>query len=526
MLAQMPTWSTKAPMPTPRSDFGVAVVNGVLYAIGGVNGPDGVLSKVEAYDPVSDTWTVKTPMPSARYDLGIGVVNGIVYAVGGTGSVGDHLRILNTVEVYDPVTNTWATKPPMPTARSGLAVGVVDGILYAVGGSNPAAGLNTVEAYDPVAGIWYGRTPMRRGKSDLGVGVVGHRLYAVGGDDISTFGSRKVTEAYDPVSNSWTDRAEMPRERTSFGVAIVGGILYAVGGFEVAQVDAYDPASDHWTTPSRVPTQRASLNAGAIGGIIYAVGGDLLFGRGAVALNEALDLNVRPSVAAGGVVNGASFRAAADPNGAVAPGTIVSIFGSDLSQGRSQAETFPLPTTLAGASVFFNGIAAPLFYALPEQINAQVPFEVSTGTVSMEVHRDGTAAIPQLVNVADVSPGIFVLNGGAAAILHAGTFQLVTDSNPVSRGESISIYSTGLGQLQPAIDSGASAPSPPPETVARPEVVIAGIRANVSYSGAAAGYAGLYQVNAEVPVATPPGAQGLQLIINGVPSNTVKIAVQ
>jgi len=113
---------------------------------------------VEAYDAVRNTWATKTPMPTSRGELSVGVVSGVIYAIGGQGSPYQSLAI---VEAYDPVTNSWTTKAPMPTPRYGLAVGVVTGILYAFGGFDQSGGaLTTVEAYDPVANNWMTREPM------------------------------------------------------------------------------------------------------------------------------------------------------------------------------------------------------------------------------------------------------------------------------------------------------------------------------------------------------------------------------
>jgi hypothetical protein len=85
-------------------------------------------------------------MPTARYYLEIGVVNGILYAVGGNNATG----VLATVEAYDPTTNTWTTMAPMPTARAALGGDVVGGLLYAVGGYYGAGiGLATNEAFTP-----------------------------------------------------------------------------------------------------------------------------------------------------------------------------------------------------------------------------------------------------------------------------------------------------------------------------------------------------------------------------------------
>src|SRR3989442_597350 len=126
-------WTTKASMPTARNALAVGVIDGVLYAVGGI-GTGGAVATVEAYDPASNTWTTKAPLPTARHRLAVGVVNGILYAVGGSGNLGNPPAVLATVEEYDPATNSWTTRASMPTARFDLAVGVVNGILYAVGG--------------------------------------------------------------------------------------------------------------------------------------------------------------------------------------------------------------------------------------------------------------------------------------------------------------------------------------------------------------------------------------------------------
>lgn len=132
------SWSRKAPMFRKRSSAGAATVNGILYAIGGegggpyaVGGFNGTtLNTVEAYDPVTDSWTSKAPLPTARFSLAAGVIGDRVYAVGGDNGSGS----LNAVEAYDPATNSWTTKAPMPTARERLDAGVVRRKLYAFGG--------------------------------------------------------------------------------------------------------------------------------------------------------------------------------------------------------------------------------------------------------------------------------------------------------------------------------------------------------------------------------------------------------
>src|SRR5881396_1113150 len=109
------------------------------------------------------TWTTRAPMPTARSWAGAGVINDILYVVGGSYNGNG----LSTVEAYDWTSNTWTAKAPMPTPRQELAVGVVNGILYAIGGSYSRQVLSTVEAYDPVSNTWTAKAPMPTPRVEL-----------------------------------------------------------------------------------------------------------------------------------------------------------------------------------------------------------------------------------------------------------------------------------------------------------------------------------------------------------------------
>ncbi len=154
-----------------------------------------------------------------------------------------------------------------------------------------------------------------------------------------------------------------------------------------------------------------------------------------------------------------------------------------------------------------------------------------SGAVMVQVRRGSETSEAQPIGIAAVSPGIFTLNAqgtGAGAILHAEDFQPVSDSAPAQAGEFLMIFCTGLGPVQPEVPSGDVAPSTEPlaETLSTPLVNIAGIPAQVTFSGLASGFVGLYQVNVQVPGGVPSGTQNVEIIIDGVPGNTVTIAVQ
>jgi len=247
-----------------------------------------------------------------------------------------------------------------------------------------------------------------------------------------------------------------------------------------------------------------------------------------------------PSVNDGGTVNGASF--AQQP---LAAGSIASVFGTGFATSIIVASNVPLPPTLGGVTVLLNGIAAPLFAVTPQQINFQVPWELAGQTqVSLTVTTNGGTMAPVTVSLANLGPGLFSINAsgsGQGAILIANTAAMaapvgtLSGSRPVLRGESISIYATGLGPVTNPPTSGAAAPgSPMSFTTTPPTATIGGVPATVTFAGLAPGFAGLYQVNVQVPQSVIPG-NAVPVVLSyfgpggigtAVTSNTVTIAVQ
>jgi N-acetylneuraminic acid mutarotase len=102
---------------------------------------------VEAYDPATDRWTTRAPMPSRRGGLASTVLDGRIHTFGGeTGS-----SVFRNYEVYDPATDGWTAGPDLPTARHGLGAATVSGRIYVIGGG-PRAGYaqtNVVEVFTP-----------------------------------------------------------------------------------------------------------------------------------------------------------------------------------------------------------------------------------------------------------------------------------------------------------------------------------------------------------------------------------------
>jgi uncharacterized protein (TIGR03437 family) len=208
-----------------------------------------------------------------------------------------------------------------------------------------------------------------------------------------------------------------------------------------------------------------------------------------------------------------------------APGSIVSLYGSALAQMASPAGGFPLPTELAGASVTINNAEAPLIFANPGQINAQVPFDTPLGGASISVSVAGSAAGAGTFVAQAIAPGLFLINGTQAAALNQDG-SVNGPSQPASAGTAIAAYLTGLGAVDNFVASGAAAPSSPlSRATSAVTATIGGQPAQVVFAGLAPGFAGLYQMNIVVPQLTT-GSYSLQVTVGGVGSNIGTISVQ
>lgn len=212
-----------------------------------------------------------------------------------------------------------------------------------------------------------------------------------------------------------------------------------------------------------------------------------------------------PAVAAGGVVNAASFVPA--PNNQVSRGQLISIFGSNMSDRDAAyfADRVPLPTQLGTTKVRLPGLNLdlPLVFVSKSQINAQLPFEVGdTGTQGLVAVAGSSTSAQENITVAPTAPGIFTVNQngvGDGAILHAD-FTLVDAAKPAKAGETVLIFCTGLGNTASPVATGAAGSGE--RVTAAVTVTIGDKAAGVDFAGLAPGFVGLYQINAVVPTVT------------------------
>jgi len=234
------------------------------------------------------------------------------------------------------------------------------------------------------------------------------------------------------------------------------------------------------------------------------------------------------------VVSTATFAA----NAALAPGTSITIFGSNLTDpGKTYtSSSLPLPRELGGTSVTIGGELLPLMAVTPGQINAVLPLDLPVNTaLPLVVTHNNAISAPAPVSLTAVAPGIFTVaqNGsgtGVVTIVHPdGTEVKAGNGNAATAGDTLIIYGTGLGAVNPREVAGAPAISEPMSQTLDPvTVTIGGVNAPVSFAGPTPGSTGLYQVNVTVPSGIATSSAAPLVLTQGGKSSpsTVTIPIQ
>jgi len=231
-----------------------------------------------------------------------------------------------------------------------------------------------------------------------------------------------------------------------------------------------------------------------------------------------------PYIAPTGILNGVGQT----PSSAVAPGSIISIYGQSLAASVQLGPVNPLSQNIAGVTVTVNDLILPLLFVSPQQINAQLPSSLADGNYTVEVQPAGQTEISGAFTVARNAPGIFfqtINSVNYATALHPDG-SLVTTASPAAAGETISLLGTGFGPYQKTVLDGFFPPNPPPAVEDSVDLSVGGVKAT-SKSTAAPGFTGMDLTQFQVPAGLPSGKPVPVLVsINGVDSNTVMLPLQ
>jgi N-acetylneuraminic acid mutarotase len=271
---QNASWKQVASMTGPRFSHGCVALEGKLYAMGGSGGLGALQGQrtAEVYDPQTDGWQPLAKMTTGRSAFGLAAVGGKVYAIGGR----DGSSALESVEAYDPQLGSWALVASMSVKRRNHASVVLDGKIYAMGGFSifGVGGymLDTVEVYDPQTDSWQRVASMPQGLCGHAAVAMGGKIYVTGGAKGSFAPQATPTVSsvcvYDPQADAWTQLASMSIIRRHHASIAVGGKLYVFGGCgaegSLSTAEVYDPASDSWAAGSSLTSARSHLVAAAL----------------------------------------------------------------------------------------------------------------------------------------------------------------------------------------------------------------------------------------------------------------------
>ena len=403
---------------------------------------------------------------------------------GGVGNINPRLYSLaqtNPGMFHDVTSGNNIVTVPCPK-RSPNCVSTAVG--YSAGpGYDQTTGLGSVDAYKLVTG-WNGGSPTPTGQ--LPSVTLLSNLNTVASTDVM----------YLIATVSATD-----------GTTPSGSVTFAIGG---------------------TPLGSAALtgSAGTATATLVVNGSQLPLGTGTItaAFNSANSAPVTVSVTASGsgssgkpaitsIANGASFQQT------FAPGSILSVFGSQLSPATQSASSVPLPISTEGVAALVNGVAAPLYYVAAGQLNLQIPYDTAANsTAVLSINNNGQVTTKSF-QVAAASPGIFMDATGA----------LVPQAT-ATRGQEIAFYVTGIGAVSPAISTGAApasstAISDLPKPTQTTTVTIGGVQANIDFIGITPGLVGVTQINVGVPGGIATGAQPVVVKVGAVASAAATLTI-
>ena len=404
------------------------------------------------------------------------------------------------------------------SAGSSGGQGNINPSLYKLAQSNPAA-FHDIATGDNIVAI---TCSARAGKC-----VSGSYGFSAGPgyDQVTGLGSVDASA----LISSWSNhQITTPLTAPSFTVTASSSSISATGSLTVtAKV-----TSSNSTTPTGTVAFFAgatSLGSALLSGsngtataTLTITGGQLPVGSGTIRAQYSGDLVYGPAtasfavnvtgVASGppvitAVLNGASFQKT------FAPGMILSVFGSRLATATGSASAVPLPNQLAGASATINGIAAPLYYASPSQLNLQIPYEITANSpATLKITSNGQSGTTSFL-VSAAAPGVFSDSNGA-----------VVPNKTAARSQVISLYITGQGAVTPAVATGAASSSLS-KPVQTPTVTIGGVQAPIQFIGIPSGLVGVTQINCQVPGTAALGTRPVVVTIGNFSSVAATLTI-
>lgn len=283
----MGAWITKAGMIHSRSEIAVGEANGKIYVLGGYADGNVAQTLNEEYDPDTDMWYERAPLPRGGNHIAAVGLDGKLYAIGGFSE--QNANAFADVSAYDPQTDKWVHKAPLPQPLGSMAVVAVDGVIHAVGGATgkTAQDRHTVAVhyiYDPQTDQWTESIPLPFPREHFNLIALSVKLYAIGGR-IENYAQNVATvfslDLHDKNAE-WRTLPLMPTPRSGTQAAVLDGKIFLFGGEKFGGVynntEMFDPVSGRWTELTPMPLGRHGTQAVTLGNMIFIPGGGPLNG--------------------------------------------------------------------------------------------------------------------------------------------------------------------------------------------------------------------------------------------------------
>jgi N-acetylneuraminic acid mutarotase len=243
-IATDDVWTTGLNLPgSAVENPAVVTYDDKLYVFGGSTAPfSGAVTNAAVYDPDTDPsptittpeWDELAPMITARGGATAQVLNGDIYVIGGMDGSG---ASVNTVEIYDPETNTWSVGPSLQTRRDNPGSAVINNKLYVFGGrirnadgSLTNGTLNTMEIFDPLTGQWTTGASMPTGRRTFAASTMNDRILVVGGETGPNNSTFTQLEEYNPSTNTWRSLPSAPIGKHGSAFGVIDEVFYVAGG--------------------------------------------------------------------------------------------------------------------------------------------------------------------------------------------------------------------------------------------------------------------------------------------------------
>lgn len=243
------SWHQLADMSSDRNEHAVVVCGRFLYCIGGY--PRG--SSVDRFDPLTNTWSQVADLVQRTFAPAAVLCDEKIYVFGGK----DGFQAINTVQCYQPDSDSWSLGPAMRHARKALCAVEFEGHVYAIGGcENDNYSLNTVEKLNVDTNEWTEASPMAEERKYACAAVLGDKIVVIGGFQGTSSSALGSCEIYSPRDDQWSTLANVNCPRAAGGVGRVGGKIYVFGGRHNSQavdsVEWYDEENGKWIVDESV----------------------------------------------------------------------------------------------------------------------------------------------------------------------------------------------------------------------------------------------------------------------------------